>query len=64
MFGLMQNIKWKQQQILWAKHLNNSEHQIFAKYKDTFGNSKWIKKYLILIAAILTIINEDLSLSL
>eukprot|EP01084_Bolivina_argentea_P084885 153469_1 len=40
----------------WAKHLNNSESDMFLRYKSTFGNPKWTKKYLITIAVILTCI--------
>ena len=38
----------------WAKHLNDSEKITFSKYKDSFGNSKWTKKRLIIIAIFLT----------
>lgn len=40
----------------WAKHLDNREIDLFTRYKSTFGNSKWTKKYLIIIAIILTCI--------
>ena len=40
----------------WAKHLDNSESEIYSKYKNTLGNSKWTKKYLILVAVMLTCI--------
>ena len=38
----------------WAKYLNSAESDIFKKYKNTFGNSNWTKKYLLFIAIILT----------
>ncbi len=41
----------------WAKVLDTSEESnVFLKYKGTFGNSKWTKKYLIMVAICVTVI--------